>query len=61
MFTIGQSVQIYNHSEPQCNNKFGEVTRIDIAYDGYTRYYTVVLDNEGGAHCVCTEDEMMEG
>lgn len=60
MFTIGQQVQITNHSEPECNGQYGEVSRIEIAYDGYTRYYTVVLD-ESHMVCLCTVDELMEG
>jgi hypothetical protein len=58
MFTIGQSVQIVNHSEPECNGEYGTITAMDIAYDGST-HYTVELENY--SVCMCTHDELMEG
>jgi len=58
MFTIGQAVQIINHSEPECNGMYGTITAMDRAYDGST-HYTVALENY--SLCMCTHDELMEG
>lgn len=58
MFTIGDPVQITNHSEPECNGMYGNVTKVTQAYDG-TVYFMVILEN--GTVCDCTIDEVMEG
>lgn len=60
MFQLHDEVQIVNHSEPSCNGQYGTVRKIDIAYDGRTRYYSVYL-HEKHQNCMCTEDELMEG
>lgn len=60
MFKVGDKVQITNHSEPSCNGEYGVIKEIQIAYDGYTHYYTVELDDTLGL-CVCIDDELMEG
>ena len=60
MFCVGQRVQILNHSEPQCNHQYGEITHTETGYDRYTVYYTVRLD-ETDYVCLCTADELMEG
>jgi len=59
MFTMGQYVQIINHSEPSCNGEYGYVTLIHTAYDG-TKHYTVRLE-EDDQLCSCIDDELMEG
>lgn len=59
MYHIGDQVQIYNHSEPQCNGEYGTVTAVEYSYSGVV-YYTVRLET-GYAGCLCTEDELMEG
>lgn len=59
MFEINQLIQIVNHSEPSCNGQLGTITHSEVAYDGYTRYYTVQLEETDGL-CVCTDDEIME-
>lgn len=58
MFSIGQAVQIYNHSDMDCNGEYGTIIDVDVAYSG-ERYYTVEL--EGYKYCQCTEDELVEG
>lgn len=59
MFNIGDFVQIYNHSEPQCNGHYGTVLRMEVAYDR-TPYYTVQLEDVDMV-CTCTHEELMEG
>ena len=58
-FSIGSAVQIINHSEPNCNGQYGTIEKIEVAYDGYTRYYSVRLEDSDQL-CVCTDDEVME-
>lgn len=60
MYEVNDRVQIINHSEPQCNGAYGTIKEIVTAYDGYTHYYTVELEDSLGL-CVCIDDEMMEG
>lgn len=60
MYEVGSRIQITNHSEPQCNGEYGTITEISTAYDGYTYYYTVRLD-ESDIECTCIDDELMEG
>lgn len=60
MYSIGQRVQIINHSEPSCNGEYGTIIEMQVAYDGYTYYYTVRLD-EAEILCTCIDDEIMEG
>lgn len=60
MYAVGDTVQIINHSEPACNGHYGEITHIQVAYDGYTHYYTVKIPETMGV-CTCTDDEIMEG
>ena len=60
MFDIGSRVQIINHSEPLCNGEYGTITAKQIAYDGYTYYYVVELD-DSLTTCTCIDDELMEG
>lgn len=60
MFRIGDNVQIVNHSEPQCNGKYGTITATDVSYSG-EQYYEIELEDRPGWYCVATEDEMMEG
>jgi hypothetical protein len=59
MYEINQLVEIVNHSEPSCNGQLGTITDIQLAYDGYTQYYTVLLE-ESDTVCSCTVDELME-
>ena len=59
MFDIGSRVQIINHSEPVCNGEYGTITAKQIAYDGYTYYYVVELD-DSLTTCTCIDDELME-
>jgi hypothetical protein len=60
MFEVGSRVQIINHSEPDCNGEYGTVKDMQVAYDGYTYYYAVELD-DSYTHCMCIDDELMEG
>jgi hypothetical protein len=60
MYEIGSYVQITNHSEPDCNGQYGIVKDMHVAYDGYTYYYMVELD-DSYTQCMCTDDELMEG
>lgn len=59
MYDIGSRVQIVNHSEPSCDGQYGTITSIQVGYDGYTKFYTVELDDTFGL-CVCIDDELME-
>lgn len=59
MYNVGDYVQIINHSEPSCNGQYGTIKEIKVAYDGYTHYYTVELDDSFSL-CVCIDDELME-
>jgi hypothetical protein len=59
MFKVGDFVQIYNHSEPQCNGHYGTVLQIERAYD-QSHYYMVQLEDLDMV-CTCTDDEVMEG
>lgn len=59
MFNINDTVQIVNHSEPKCNNQYGTIVSIDVAYNGRTLYYNVQLDDSLDL-CSCIEDELME-
>ena len=59
-YSVGDAVEIINHSEPNCNGQYGHIKEIQMAYDGYTHYYTVELDDSLGL-CVCIDDELMEG
>lgn len=59
LYEINQLIQIVNHSEPACNGQYGTITEMQVAYDGYTYYYTVMLEDTEGT-CVCTDDEIME-
>jgi hypothetical protein len=60
MFSIGDYVQITNHSDPECNGQYGYVREIQSGYDGNTRFYIVELD-DSNLRCMCIDDEMMEG
>jgi len=60
MYEVNQLIQIINHSEPSCNGLVGTIENMQMAYDGYTRYYNVRLE-ESGQLCICTDDEIMEG
>lgn len=59
MYEVGSRIQIINHSEPSCNGQYGTITSIAVGYDGYTKFYTVELDDTLGL-CVCIDDELME-
>ena len=59
MYEINQLVEIINHSEPSCNGQLGTIESMQVAYDGYTRYYTVRLEDSDMV-CTCTDDEIME-
>ena len=59
MFNNGDRVQIYNHSEEDCNGQYGHITHVHSVYNG-SIYYTVGLDYSH-VLCTCTEDELMEG
>ncbi len=59
MYEVGNRVQIINHSEPVCNGQYGTVVSMQVAYDGYTYYYAVELD-DSLTTCSCTSDELME-
>jgi hypothetical protein len=59
MFNIGDRVQVYNHSEEECNGQYGTITHVHTVYNGGT-YYTVGLDYSH-VLCTCTDDEVMEG
>jgi len=45
MFDVGSRIQIINHSEPSCNGEYGKIISIHVGYDGYTKFYTVELDD----------------
>lgn len=60
MFSVGDYIQIINHSEPTCNGQYGHILNMQVAYDGQTHYYTVELDDTN-LLCTCTDDEIMEG
>jgi hypothetical protein len=60
MYEINSRVEIYNHSEPACNGQLGVIEAIQLAYDGYTRYYSVRLE-DSHMLCSCIDDELMEG
>ena len=60
MYEVGSYVQIINHSEPQCNGQYGTIIGMQVAYDGYTYYYAVELD-DSHTTCMCIDDELMEG
>jgi len=59
VFEINQLIEIVNHSEPSCNGQLGTIESMQIAYDGYTRYYNVRLE-DSEMLCVCIDDEIME-
>lgn len=59
MYTVGDLVQIYNHSEPSCNGRYGTVVRVTRAYDK-SFYYDVQLTDMDMV-CSCAHDELMEG
>ena len=59
MFHVNDRVQIVNHVEQECNGRYGTIISSTTAYDGYTKYYDVQLENY--TLCTCTADEMMEG
>jgi hypothetical protein len=59
MYEVGSRIQIINHSEPSCNLQYGTITHITVGYDGYTKFYTVELDDTH-AVCMCIDDELME-
>jgi hypothetical protein len=59
MYNHLDRVQITNHAEPECNGQYGTIIAVITAYDGYTKYYDVQLDNE--TICTCIDDEIMEG
>jgi hypothetical protein len=59
MYEINQLIEIVNHSEPACNGQLGTITNMQVAYDGYTYYYDVLLE-DSEVMCVCTDDEIME-
>ena len=61
MFDVGSRVQIINHSEPSCNGEYGTITSITTGYDGYTKFYSVQLDEDQKMYCLCIDDELMEG
>ncbi len=60
MYEVGSRIQITNHSEPECNGEYGKIISMHVGYDGYTRFYTVELD-DSYTHCMCIDDELMEG
>ena len=60
MFDVGSRIQIINHSEPSCNGEYGKIISIHVGYDGYTKFYTVEL-NDSLSICMCIDDELMEG
>jgi hypothetical protein len=59
MYDINQLIQIVDHSEPSCNGQYGTIEKIETAYDGYTHYYTVRLEDSDQL-CTCIDDEIME-
>lgn len=59
MYDVNQLIEIVNHSEPSCNGQYGTIETIQVAYDGYTNYYNVRLEDSDQL-CVCTDDEIME-
>lgn len=60
MFSIGDTVQIINHSEPECNKHYGTIVDINVSYGG-ERYYKVELWEYSQRYCDCTGDELLEG
>jgi hypothetical protein len=60
MFEVGSRIQIVNHSEPSCNGEYGKIISVQVGYDGYTKFYTVELDDSLSI-CMCIDDELMEG
>ena len=60
MFDVGSRIQIINHSEPSCNGEYGKIISIHVGYDGYTKFYTVELDDSLSIS-MCIDDELMEG
>lgn len=58
-FDLNQLVEIVNHSEPKCNGQLGTIIKIETGYDGYTQFYTVMLEDSEEI-CTCTADEIME-
>jgi hypothetical protein len=54
MFKVNDYVQIMNHSEPSCNGQYGHVEQIDVAYNGRTLYYIVVLE-DSQEKCSCLD------
>lgn len=59
LYDINQLVQITNHADPECNGQYGTIMKMQVAYDGYTYYYDVMLEDSEMV-CVCTDDEIME-
>ena len=59
LYDINQLIQIVNHADPECNGKYGIILNAQVAYDGYTYYYDVMLE-DSDMMCVCTDDEIME-
>ena len=60
MFSIGDSVQIVNHSDPECNKEYGTIVEVNVSHNG-ERYYRVDLWDHLYQYCDCTGDELMEG
>lgn len=58
-FTIGDAVQITNHTETSYEGKYGIIRSAQLAYNN-TVYYHVDIDDTY-ITCICTEDELMEG
>ena len=59
MYDINQLIEIVNHSEPSCNGQLGTIENVQVAYDGYTYYYSVRLEDSDTV-CTCIDDEIME-
>lgn len=59
MYRVGDHVQIYNHSEPVCNGRYGTVLAIEPSYTGELFYMVQLQDVD--MLCSCTADEVMEG
>jgi hypothetical protein len=60
MYSVGDYVQITNHSDPECNGQYGHILKMQVGYDGSTYFYTVELD-DSNILCTCIDDEIMEG
>lgn len=58
-FTIGDAVQIINHTEQSYMGKYGTIRAAELAYNN-TVYYHVDIDDTYTT-CICTDDELMEG